>query len=86
MIELVLQDKLPAELLYEALGLEVEDVKQKLTREKGTILDDAVQDAINTAFSNLGDELEQNPHVKLRLLEALDLPIPEALKNELDQV
>lgn len=86
MIDLVLQDKLPAEILYESLGLEVEDVKQKLTREKGTILDESVQDAINTAFSNLGDELEQNPHVKLRLLEALDLPIPDALKQALEQV
>ncbi len=84
LVDLVLSNKLPVELLYESMGLEAEDIKQKLVREKGTILDESVQDAISSAFSNLADMLSESPALKVKLLEALALPVPPELLSALE--
>jgi hypothetical protein len=79
MVDLVLSNKLPSEMLYDAMGLEIEDIKQKLTREKGTILDQAVQDAVASAISNLDSILVESPELKQRLLDALNITLTKDL-------
>lgn len=70
-MDLVQDEKLPIDIIYDYLGLEAGDIEQKLLRQKTSIFSDSVSDMLGDAISELSTTLGSDEDFLAMILSRL---------------